>query len=190
MSSVTDKQQLLERLRESEQAFLAAINVSEEAAAVSPSEGRWSILQITEHMALAESGVVKRLQGAPANDNPADINPPDIAADHAADQLILTIAVDRSSPRNAPERLYPAGRFQSLSEARTELQRRRRENVAFIASNSEDLRKKWIKHPLREMDGHQLVLLLCQHMHRHISQIDEIKKSAAFRAVSNQKAAS
>src|SRR5271156_4368657 len=131
MSSITDKQQLLERMRESEEAFLAAIEVTEKEATVSPAEGRWSILRITEHVSLAEAGEGKRLLEAPANENPPDT---------AADQLILAGTVDRTITRNAPERNVPTGRYQSLTEARTELQRRRRENIAFIASYNEDLR--------------------------------------------------
>jgi len=181
MTSTTDKQQLLDRLRDSEQAFLAAINVSEDQAVVSPAEGRWSIRQVTEHLALVESGTLKRLREASANANPPDM---------ARDEVVLKAAIDRSTPRNAPERARPTDRFLSLTEARAELHQRRQESVAFVASDSEDMRKKWVNHPLGDMDGHQLVLLLCQHMHRHVSQIDEIKQSAAYHAVSNQKAAS
>jgi|HubBroStandDraft_6_1064221.scaffolds.fasta_scaffold126774_2 uncharacterized damage-inducible protein DinB len=181
MTSISDKQQLLERLRASEQAFLAAINVSEAAAAVSPAEGCWSIRQVTEHLILVEAGTLKRLREASANANPPDM---------ARDELVLKAAIDRSTPRNAPERARPTDRFLSLTEARSELQQRRQESIAFVASDTEDMRKKWVNHPLGDMDGHQLVLLLCQHMHRHVMQIDEIKQSAAYRAASNQKAAS
>src|SRR5277367_6561012 len=121
MTSITDKQQLLERLRESEQAFLEAINVPEDAGAVSPAEGRWSIRQITEHLALVESGTLKRLREASANANPPDT---------ARDELVLKAAIDRSTPRNAPERARPTDRFHSLTEARSELQQRRQESVS------------------------------------------------------------
>jgi hypothetical protein len=69
---VGDKRKLLERLQGSLASYLAATDVPENAARVSPGEGCWSILQITEHLTMVEYGLMKRLREADANPNPPD----------------------------------------------------------------------------------------------------------------------
>ncbi len=169
-----DKQVQLEGLRTSLSNFLAAADVPEFAAGVSLHQGCWSILQIAEHVAVVEAGAMKRLSDGENNPNPPD---------YAKDQFVMSAALDRSIPRTAPERVHPAGRFATLAEACAELKKRRQENIVFIEANTQDLRKKWIHHPLTDMDGHQLMLLLSAHLLRHAAQIEEIKSSPAYKAV-------
>ena len=168
-------------LQTSLDSYLAATDVLEHLGAIAPREGCWSMLQITEHLTITEYGMIKRLRESGTNPNPPDRD---------RDQLIVNAVVDRSNTRNAPEHAHPAGRFTSLSDARAELKKRRLETIAFIESNVEDLRVKWVKHPFTDLDGHQLILLMSNHWVRHIAQIEEIKNSLAYKAALEQKAAS
>jgi uncharacterized damage-inducible protein DinB len=176
-----DRQLLLDHLRNTLDRFMATTNIPERAATVSLREGSWSILQITEHLTLVERGMIKRLRESGGNLNPLDT---------ARDQAILNGTVDRSKPRNAPEHVLPQGRYPSLAEAKAELKQRRQENIAFVESYAGDLRAKWVKHPVGEMDGHQLILLMSSHLLRHVAQVEEIKNSPAYKTALEQKAAS
>jgi len=180
-TQAAEKRAQLDHLQNSLTSFLVATDVPEQAAAVSPREGCWSILQITEHLTIVEYSLMKRLREGEINQNPPSLE---------RDDLIYKAALDRSKPRTAPEFAHPTGRFATLADARAELKKRRQESIVFIESNTEDMRKKWVKHPLTEMDGHQLILLMSNHLLRHVSQIEEIKASLAYKNALEQKAAS
>jgi hypothetical protein len=176
-----DKQTLLSRLQESERDFLAAATVPEECAKLNPAEGGWSVLQVVEHLTLADQGMWKRYQNAGPNDGPIRLE---------ADKFIYEVGLDRSSKRNAPEHVLPAGRFASLAEALGEYRKTRAELAAFVENSNDDFRRKLVQHPVAEMDGHQLFLLIAAHSDRHVMQIEAIKSSAAYQAASQQKVAS
>jgi len=149
-------------------------------AAIALHAGSWSILQITEHVAFVERAMLTRLRESEQN-----LNPPN----RERDDVILRTALDRSRQLQAPERAHPTGRYGTLLEARAAVKQGREESIAFIKSYPEDLRTRWVKHPLTELDGYQLVMLMSNHLLRHIGQIEEIEKSPAYQAALEQKAA-
>jgi hypothetical protein len=171
----TDKAALLQRLRESEATLVMAASIPDELAAVCPDVGCWSVLQIIEHLGITERGMFGRLETAEAND---------AAPNLAFDERISQIGRDRSSKRSAPERVHPKGKFTSGREALADFRSARQESIAFIERSNDDLRKKKVHHPLGEMDGHQLFLLMAAHVERHARQIEEAKASPAYQAAS------
>jgi hypothetical protein len=175
----TDKATLLSRLRESEAHFVIAASVSEELATVCPDASCWSILQIAEHLAITERGMFGRLGVAEANAAEPKL---------AFDETITRIGRDRSSKRNAPERVHPTGKFASITAALDHFRQARRETIDFIEKNTEDLRKKKVIHPIGEMDGHQLFLLMSAHAERHAKQVEEVKVSPAYQAAQQRRA--
>jgi hypothetical protein len=176
-----EKQTLIERLRESERDFIAAAAVvPQECERVNPAEGCWSVLEVVEHLTLSDRGMWKRYQNAGPNNGPIKFE---------ADKFIQEVGLDRSSKRQAPDHVLPTGRFASLAEGLNEYRKTRGELIAFIESNN-DFRKKFVQHPVAEMDGHQLFLLIAAHSDRHVMQIEEIKKSPAYQTALKQKAAS
>ena len=173
----TDKATLLDRLRESEASFVSAASVPDDLAAVCPDANCWSILQITEHLTIAERGMAGRFHaGEP---NPAEIN-------RAFDETITHIGRDRSGKRKAPERVRPTGKFSSEKEALDEFRKARRETIAFVEGYPGDLRATRVVHPIAEMDGHQLFLLIAAHAERHARQVEQVKASPAYQAASQQ----
>jgi len=177
-----EKRTLLDRLAESERSLItAAAGVPEQCAKVRPAEGCWSALDVVEHITLSDRGMWKRYLDAGPNTGSIGLN---------ADQFIQEVGRNRNAKRQAPEHVRPAGRFFSLAEALSEYRKSRGEVVAFVRASSDNFREKLVKHPVAEMDGHQLFLLMAAHSDRHAMQIDEIKKSAAYHAAFNQKAAS
>jgi uncharacterized damage-inducible protein DinB len=169
-----DKQVLLDRLQESQRTLLAAATaVLEQYARICPEAGRWSVLDVVEHITLSDRGMFKRFQAGTENTKPVNLG---------ADAFIQQVGRNRESKRNAPEHVHPSGRFASLAEALSEYARGRAEIAAFIENSHEDFRRKLVQHPVMEMDGHQLFLLIAAHSERHSMQIEEIKNCAAYQA--------
>src|SRR5580765_4196092 len=169
-----DKQVLLGRLQESQRSLIAAATaVLEEYARICPETGRWSVLDVIEHITLSDRAMFKRYPTGTENTKPVNLD---------ADAFIQQVGRNRESKRNAPEHVHPSGRFASLAEALSEYVRGRAEIAAFIENSHEDFRRKLVQHPVMEMDGHQLFLLIAAHSERHSMQIEEIKNCAAYQA--------
>jgi hypothetical protein len=170
-SLTENKQLLLDRLRESERVLVDAASVPEEFARICPQPGYWSVLDVVEHTTLADRGMLKRYENASVNTKPAN---PD------GDALVEKIGRDRNRKRNAPGHVHPAGRFASLAEALNEYRKSRALIVGFVENSNENLRRKLVQHPLMEMDGYQLFLLIAAHSERHAKQIEAVKGSKAY----------
>ena len=176
-----NKQTLLSRLLETEHKFTAAAAVPEECARVRPTEGSWSVLEVAEHIVLSDRGMLKRYRDAGENTHPLNLD---------AERFIETMGRDLSIRRQAPPHVQPTGQFASLAEALHEYRRTRAEIVRLIESSEEDFRTKLVPHPLMEMDGYQLFLLIAAHSERHTRQIEAVKGSATYRAANRQATAS
>jgi hypothetical protein len=74
----------------------------------------------------------------------------------------------------------PTGQFASLAEALHEYHRTRAEILSQIESSDQDFRTKLVLHPVMEMDGYQLFLLMAAHSERHTRQIEAVKRSVAY----------
>ena len=173
-TEATGKEVLIDRLRESEEQFVAVASITEELAKIQPAEGRWSVLNVVEHITLADRGMWKRYESAvPAETVP--VNPD-------ADRVIEGLRRVGNTKRTAPEHVVPTGRFTCLSDALAEYRKGRNEIVAFVRDHNENFRSKKVQHPVVLMDGHQLFLLIAAHSDRHATQIENIKNSDAYQA--------
>jgi hypothetical protein len=179
MTAADEKAILLKRLRESAATFVDAASVPDELAAIYPDANCWSILQIAEHLGMTERGMFSRVAVAEAKTTEPD---------YTMDEKISHIGRDRSGKRNAPERVHPTGKFSSIKDALANFRQARQDTIDFVQTNTEDLRKKKVIHPLSEMDGHQLFLLMSSHAERHAAQVEEIKLSPAYQAAQQRRA--
>ncbi len=175
----SDKQTLLNRLRESEMTFIGAAEIPDELAVVCPAANCWSVLQVIEHVGMTERGLLGRFHASEAASGPPNLD---------FDQAITKIGHDRSKRRSAPERVVPSGKFSNVNDALEHFRLARQETIRFVENYSDDLRKRKVIHAVAEMDGHQLFLLMAAHAERHALQIEEVKASAAYRAASERKA--
>jgi hypothetical protein len=179
MTDITDKAALVKRLRDSEAAFVDAASVSDELAAICPDANCWSILQITEHLGMTERGMAGRFHAGEPNSD---------AINRAFDETVSHVGSDRSTKRNAPERVHPTGKFISGRDALAEFRKARDETIAFVEAYSGDLRGTKVTHPIGVMDGHQLFLLIAAHAERHAKQVEEVKLSPAYQAAQQRRA--
>ncbi len=178
---IADNQQtLLSRWLESERQFTAAAAVPEPCARIRPAEGSWSGLEVAEHIVLSDREMLERYRDAGENAHPVHRH---------AERFIAGVGRDLSNRRQAPPHVHPTGRFASLAEALQQYSRNRAEIVHLVESSDEDFRTKRALHPVMEMDGYQMFLLIGAHSERHTRQIEAVKGSARYRAANRQRTA-
>ncbi len=168
-----EKGLLRARLEENGEKWLASIrDVSEEQAQFSPGEGQWNILQVAEHVAVAERQMLamwKKLM------KPG-------TSSREKDETIVAAQGDRTKKTPAPERSLPTGRFSALRDAEAEFELNRQASIAALLA-AEGLREKVVEHPLAgQVDGYQLFLVMAMHPLRHVYQVEEIKAAPGFPA--------
>jgi hypothetical protein len=146
-----------------------------------PGEGRWSVAEVLEHLAIVEERsvaiIAKLAADAPARSATASAPPT------ALDRTALR---DRSRRVSAPEFIQPTGTIDA-DEAWARLERSRLElEVTIAAAADRDLTKVTRTHPaLGPLDGYQSILAIAGHEERHAEQIREIAR--AFTTVSTER---
>lgn len=167
-----EKEILIGRLNQGRDRYLIALQgVAETSAGWRNAEGRWSILECAEHVAVAEEQMLRMWEKLAAPGS----------SDRAKDAALLAVAHDRTKKNKAPERSEPKGRCATLAEARDRFKAARERTLAFAGKMSvQDLRSKVVPHPRGELDGYQLLTLMAMHPERHALQIEEIKSDPGF----------
>ena len=161
--------ELIEKLTASRDAYLAALaGVTEEQAAVKPSDGGWSILECAEHVAIAERNLLHRLV---STSTPLTAGP-----QRNLEAIILARGADRTRKFDAPQPARPTGRFATLDEARAAFQKERAQAIAWLEACAVDLRLRSVEHPaFGPVTGYEMVLFAAMHPVRHALQIRELR---------------
>jgi DinB superfamily len=176
----SQKQELLSCLTRSRARVLEVLgDVSEDLSGVRLAESSWSILECTEHVAVAERGMFMALERRTLNS---------AAPDLTKDALIKAVGTDRSRKFSAPERARPSGRFATVKDAVAEFCSARDRTIAFLEQTDEDLRKSVAVHLLGTFDAYQYLLIMAAHSERHALQIEEIKHCPAYREAQHKQA--
>jgi hypothetical protein len=150
--------------------FKATKGLTEAQWNFKPAPDRWSVAEVTEHIAAAEDFLMDRIQNnvlkAPARTEPADLK--------AIDALVLQQIPDRSHKVEAPEPLRPSNRFGSPKDSLKHFRESRAKTIAFL-KKTDDLRQHAVDSPMgKKLDGYQWVLFLAAHSERHTKQINEV----------------
>jgi hypothetical protein len=140
-----------------------------------PAPDRWSVAQVTEHIAAAEDllrGMVKeKVMMAPAGEAGRDVQ--------KTDEAVLAMVPDRSHKAQAPEPLVPTNRFGSPEASIKHFVESRATTEDFLKTTT-GLRDHVTDSPLGKLDGYQFVLLIAAHSERHTKQINEVKADPNF----------
>jgi len=141
-----------------------------------PAPDKWSIAEVTEHIAAAEDYlrgmVVEKVMVGPAR--PAGENVAE------TDEMILKMIPDRSHPAQAPEPLKPTNRFGSPEASLKHFMETRATTEGFL-NKTPDLREHAIDSPFgKKLDGYEAVLFIAGHSDRHTKQILEVKSNPNF----------
>lgn len=171
---VSEREELIAILEKSRDCFLQVIaSVPEHAAGTRLREDSWSILEIVEHLAAAEKGMLRLLEMSQATAAPGFPE---------RDERIIAAGTNRERKISAPEVVLPKGRWKTLAECASAFEERRARSLEY-ARTADNLRGRIIDHPRAgEIDGYQQMLIMAGHAERHALQIEEIKNSAVYLA--------
>jgi hypothetical protein len=141
-----------------------------------PAPNRWSVAEVTEHIAAAEDFLMAMIQDkvmkAPARTEPVDLK--------AIDDFVLQAITDRSHKVQAPEPLAPTNRFGNPKGSLKHFKESRAKTIKFL-KETKDLRQHAVDSPLeKKLDAYQWVLFISAHSERHTKQIDEVKADPNF----------
>ena len=167
-----DRQRLLAHLD------MTAAWLESEVKGLSPSQvafrmtpDSWSILDVVEHLAIAEPQYWQQVQASMKQ-------PPTKDTIEATDAAILWYGIDRTNRARTGEARVPKGRFAGLDQALGAFRTLRAEMTSYAKTTKEDLRSRKLLEG--NMDVYQWFVMISAHSQRHILQIREIKAHAEF----------
>lgn len=156
-------------LADGEEGLFAAVEgVGEDEAHFKAAPERWSIVEIVEHVMVAEE---RMLDWATAGSTPAE-GP----SDTSRDSKLIRLAHNRGRRFEAPKGAAPTGRFATLAAALEAFRASRERSRAYVDSTTEDLRSRTAPHAIGPVDAHQCLILLARHPMRHAAQIREARE--------------
>jgi hypothetical protein len=175
--SAQDRAKLVQYLTGARDQVLAEAALSDAQWSFKPGPDRWSVGEVVEHLALAESLIFDLQQKMVAG--PA-ATAEQRAAAQGKDEMLLKIIPDRTQKATAPEPLQPAKRLGSRAEVLAAFEERRGKTIAYASKTTDDLRGRVGDSPLGPLDGYQWLLFIGAHTERHLGQIREVKAHADF----------
>jgi hypothetical protein len=177
--SVEERESALKSLQATHDAFLQSIaGLSEKQWRFKPAPDRWSVAEVSEHIAVSESMMFGMVQSKIMT-SPADPSKRSEVA--GKDEIILTRVPDRSHKAQAPEFLKPTNRWATREELTKAFEDSRKATMDYVRTTNDDLRDHFGPHPiLGPMDAYQWILLISAHCERHTKQIEEVKADPNF----------
>ncbi len=136
---------------------------------------RWSIAEVTEHLALAEDFLFNLYkQTAASTADPAKTSA-------VKDEDFIKSIRSRAEKAKAPEAATPKKTFANTAAALAAFKERRDAKIVYVETNQDaDLRHKFV--PNFGMDAYQVFLMIAAHTERHCDQIAEVKATAGYPA--------
>jgi len=176
-TSAADKQMLVDLLAASREKFLSSFaGVAEGDCRKRPAEGVWSVLDCVEHIAGAESAMLRLVK---------ETRRPRPAGAPNREQIFLDHMGSRRRKVQSPEAGQPKGRFTCLAEAGGSFETARAATIVFVEQNTEDLRATEVTHPVSlvgNVSCYEMMIIMARHAERHALQIEEIRNFLATQA--------
>lgn len=175
--TAADRDKALQYLQSTRQALLdATVGLSEAQWNFKPAPDRWSVAEVTEHIAAGEDQlrgmITETIMKAPPRTETEDVKP--------IDDMVVAKIPDRSNKVQAPEPLRPSNRFGSPQGSLKHFQETREQTIDFLNSR-DDLRAHAADSPLgKKLDAYEWVLFIAGHSERHTKQINEVKADPNF----------
>ena len=172
-----DRDRAMKYLESTKQGVVdATAGLSEAQWNFKPGPDRWSVAEVTEHIAAAEDMlrglITDKVMTAPPRPDGEDVK--------AIDEMVLTMIPDRSHKAQAPEPLKPTNRFGSPQGSLKHFTESRAQTEDFLRTH-DDLRAHAIDSPMeKKLDAYEWVLFIAAHSERHTKQILEVKADPNF----------
>jgi hypothetical protein len=169
-----ERQRLLAHLEMTEHWLVSELSgLSDQQLEFRMTPESWSIMDVVEHLAIAEPQYWDQLQKSVKQ--PVSEKKPE-----ATDAGILWYGIDRTYRNKTGEARVPKGKWDTVQGSLGEFRKLRAEMVRYAKSTEEDLRSRILIDG--NMDVYQWFLMISTHSQRHILQIREIKAHAGFPA--------
>lgn len=138
---------------------------------------RWSVGEVVEHLALAESFLGDTRQKIMSGPPPTAEQ---LSGAKGKDELILKAIPDRTQKVQAPEPIQPKQRFGPRSKVMAAFRERRAQTLDYAQKTTDDLRSRVGDSPLGPLDAYQWLLFTAAHNERHLGQIREVMADPKF----------
>ena len=172
---------LVDLLVSSQHLLIAAlVRLSRDQWTFSPGEGRWSIAQCAEHLALSEEallGIVRgQVLGSPVSVERA-------AAVRGRDGIVVGAMRDRSNRLKTFDFLEPRSTTRAPAEFIETFLAKRAATFEYVRETGDAVHHHCAPlGALGDLDAYQWLLLLASHTERHIAQMEEVKGRPGYPA--------
>lgn len=136
-----------------------------------PAPGVWSILEVVEHITIANPIYWRQFHDAMRT-------PARQFTSRNTDEEILWYGIDRTHREKAIPSEVAKGQLRDLGPALDSLNRLHQQMLEYVKTTDDDLRGHYIER--QRSDAYQWLLLISTHEQRHILQIREIKANPTF----------
>jgi DinB superfamily len=169
--TTTDREHLIAHLEMTETWLADEVSdLTEAQLKFRPAPGKWTILDVVEHLTIAEPQYWHDLKDSMSK-------PPAKAANReATDLYVLWYGIDRTEHQKTGEAREPKGTLTDARAGMSAVHKLRTEMLAYARTTDEDLRA----HTYGGGDVYQWFVMISTHMQRHILQIREVKASAGY----------
>ena len=167
-----DRQRLLAHLDMTESWLASELDgLTGEQLRFRKSPDSWTIMDVVEHLAIAEPQYWERVQSSMKQ-------PPAAQKPEATDAGILWYGIDRTARATTGEARVPKGKWSDVKDSFAEFRKLRAVMRDYAATTGDDLRSRMLLEG--NMDVYQWCLMISTHSQRHILQIREIKAQPGY----------
>ena len=162
-----DRQRLLAHLEMTESWLASEVDgLADEQLRFRRAPDAWNIMDVVEHLAIAEPQYWKNLQDSMKQ-------PETTVKPEATDAAILWYGIDRTNRQKTGEARVPKGRWNNVKDSLGEFRKLRATMRDYATTTKDGLRARRLLEG--NMDVYQWFLMISSHSQRHILQIREIK---------------
>ncbi len=136
-----------------------------------PGEGKWSILEVLDHLTVAEPQYWKWLQEGMKG-------PATLTRGGTPDEEFLWYGVDRTVRNKTAPAREPKGQIGDAAEGLRKFRQLRASMLEYARTTDDDLRSHAVQKS--KTDLYQWFLMISTHSQRHLLQIQEVKASPGY----------
>lgn len=174
-----ERKAAVEYLDRTKKMFLESVKgLSEEQLKWKAAPDKWSVFEVSEHIALAESFLFDLVMGQVMK-APADAG----KTSTVTMQQIMTMVPDRTNKFQAPEPIRPdKSPWATMADTLAAFKQRRATTIKFVEKGNTDMRERFFMNPAfgKEIDAYLWIVFLSGHTERHVKQILEVKANPGF----------
>jgi DinB superfamily len=167
-----ERERLLAHLEMTESWLVSEVSgLSDEQLRFRRAPDTWNIMDVVEHLTVAEPQYWKHLQDSTQQ-------PETTVKAEATDAGILWYGIDRTDRQKTGEARVPQGRWNDVKDSLGEFRKLRATMRNYATTTQDGLRSRRLIDG--NMDVYQWFLMISAHAQRHILQIREIKADSRF----------